>query len=420
MCFHMCFYVSFWVCMSVCDCVCACTCVCLPVSLCTCGSITWGGPQRERLTAPWLSARSRLMTLVSSWALPCGGSGPPRQTSPRCRSLSGCREKERGEHHEDSNTRNYLRAVLTQPSEALLWSPFTDAEIEAQRDWVPDSGLSPSNECHWRGWNLSNLALTTSLLKRAWSPPVAWVLTDTLRGTMLEGSSTPPCFACHFSERPRPQGGKDSGSGSTRFGFTCLWPMLSMKPCTQQGPTFALPALRFLVCFEQGVPHVYFALTPWKFCHWSWAPGELLVEGNILTIFHLSSISNPPANRVTCFSNPFPDTSYCSSSSLSPSGPNCSPWAHEHSCVPKKFSWQKQVMGPGGSLGQHFSLHRLSLRNILDQVVYNFSCSWKNLTVNLETWLVQLRLMCSSRRQREAQKWLLVSSGCLRWGRFLW
>ena len=54
--------------------------------------------------------------------------------------------------------------------------------------------------------------------------------------------------------------------------------MLSMKTRTQQGPNSALPALKFLVCFEQRVPHVYFALTPCKFCHWSWAPGELLVR----------------------------------------------------------------------------------------------------------------------------------------------
>ena len=52
------------------------------------------------------------------------------------------------------------------------------------------------------------------------------------------------------------------------------------------------------------------AKTPW----WSLSGVPLLVIS-----------SNPPANRVTCFSNPFPDTSYCSSSSPSPSGPNCSP-----------------------------------------------------------------------------------------------
>ena len=51
-----------------------------------------------------------------------------------------------------------------------------------------------------------------------------------------------------------------------------------MKPPTQQGPTSALPALKFLVCVEQGVSHVYFALTPCKFCHWSWVPDELLVR----------------------------------------------------------------------------------------------------------------------------------------------
>ena len=131
----MCFYVSFWVCMSVCDCVCACTCVCLPVSLCTCGSITWGGPQRERLTAPWLSARSRLMTLVSSWALPCGGSGPPRQTSPRCHSLSGCREKERGEHHEDSNTRWKIRGKAHLPFQENGWcvvKPWTSLHFSSK------------------------------------------------------------------------------------------------------------------------------------------------------------------------------------------------------------------------------------------------------------------------------------------------
>ena len=132
-CVFMCVFVSgVYVCEGLS--VCACLCICLPVFLWTCGSITWGDPRRGRLTCSWLPARSGLGSLGPTGVFPCGRCGPPRQTSPRCRSLSGCREKERGEHHEDSNTRNYLRAVLTHPSEALLWSPFTDAEIEAQRD----------------------------------------------------------------------------------------------------------------------------------------------------------------------------------------------------------------------------------------------------------------------------------------------
>ena len=75
MCAYMCVYmclcvlicVALWVeHISVCDHVSVHVFVCLHVSMYRCGSITWGGPQRERLTAPWLSARSRLMTLVSS------------------------------------------------------------------------------------------------------------------------------------------------------------------------------------------------------------------------------------------------------------------------------------------------------------------------------------------------------------------
>ena len=196
-------YVCVWLC------ACACTSVCLHVSVCTRGSTTWGGPQRERLTGPWRSARSRVLTLVPSWALPCGRSGPPPQTSPHCRSLSGCREKERGEHHEDSNTRNYLRAVLTHPSEALLWSPFTDAEIEAQRDWVPDSGLSPFNECHWE----AGVWATWLWPLAFWGGPgpLQWpeFLQTHSEETCWRGLAPLLVLPVIFSGKPRPQGGKD-------------------------------------------------------------------------------------------------------------------------------------------------------------------------------------------------------------------
>ena len=43
-------------------------------------------------------------------------------------------------------------------------------------------------------------------------------------------------------------------------------------------------------------------------------------------------------------------------------------------------------------------------------------CNWKHLTANLEKSIVNLRLSCSSRRKKQAQKWHLDSSACQIWG----
>ena len=78
---------------------------------------------------------------------------------------------------------------------------FKDAEIEALRDWVPDSGQSLSNECHRRG---SKLWLP-NLLKSAWSSPATWLLRYPLRGHHAWGARLPPHLACRFSGKPKPE-----------------------------------------------------------------------------------------------------------------------------------------------------------------------------------------------------------------------
>ena len=75
MCAYMCVYmclcvlicVALWVeHISVCDHVSVHVFVCLHVSMYRCGSITWGGIQRKRLTGPQLLASFWFGTLVSS------------------------------------------------------------------------------------------------------------------------------------------------------------------------------------------------------------------------------------------------------------------------------------------------------------------------------------------------------------------
>ena len=189
-------------------------------------------------------------------------------------------------------------------------------------------------------------------LKRAWTFPATWMFRCTLGGLYAAGVGLPPCLACNFSGKLMSEGAKNTGSGSPRVGFSCLWPVLFMglqaeqaarlhSPCLELSrlPASTLPVLKSLMCFEQGVLHFHFCAGSCKFCSSSWVPSEMLMRKETF----LASLSFHPYQIHQQILLPCPPISWhLLLLSLLPPPPwsKLHPWTHEHGYVPRKLRLQ--------------------------------------------------------------------------------